>query len=75
MICMYELKKDPNEVTEAEWVKYFLQSCVPVLEDYSAVDAAMKSLRMDPSVPDAVPEWASCVLTCTGFSMSTTLSM
>ncbi|DBA02941.1 TPA: hypothetical protein N0F65_005968 [Lagenidium giganteum] len=53
MICMYEFKKDPNDVTEMEWIQYFKESLRPEHQDYTAVDEAMKKLRVDLSLPDA----------------------
>ncbi|KAH7462617.1 Retrovirus-related Pol polyprotein from transposon 297 [Phytophthora ramorum] len=53
MICMYEFQKNPNEVSEGEWISYFLQAREPELEDYTAVDLAMKQLKMKTTFPDA----------------------
>lgn len=51
---MYELKKDPNEVAEFEWVEYFLKTRKPFYDDYMAVDEAMKTLRTNIALLDAV---------------------
>ncbi|KAG7402082.1 hypothetical protein PHYBOEH_007296 [Phytophthora boehmeriae] len=53
MICLYEFQKDPNAVTENEWISYFLQAREPEQEDYTAVDVAMKQLKMRTTFPDA----------------------
>lgn len=52
MICLYELQKHPNTVTEAEWEAYFLQALEPELEDYTVLDKAMAQLKMQTSFPD-----------------------
>uniref|UniRef100_H3GWP3 Reverse transcriptase domain-containing protein n=1 Tax=Phytophthora ramorum TaxID=164328 RepID=H3GWP3_PHYRM len=53
LICMYELNKDPSGVSEAEWVAYFLEALKPEQEDYTAIDEAMKSLKLKTTFPDA----------------------
>ncbi|OWY92717.1 hypothetical protein PHMEG_00038158, partial [Phytophthora megakarya] len=53
MICLYEFQKSPNEVSENEWIAYFLQAREPELEDYTTVDTAMKNLKMRLIFPDA----------------------
>ncbi|KAE9167489.1 hypothetical protein PF005_g28754 [Phytophthora fragariae] len=53
LICMYELNKDPSWVSEAEWVAYFLEALKPEQEDYTAIDEAMKNLKLKTTFPDA----------------------
>ncbi|POM63585.1 Hypothetical protein PHPALM_20993 [Phytophthora palmivora] len=52
MICLYEFQKSPNNVSESEWIAYFLQATESGLEDYTMVDAAMKYLKMRTTYPD-----------------------
>ncbi|GMF57768.1 unnamed protein product [Phytophthora fragariaefolia] len=44
--------ENPNEVSEGEWISYFLQAREPELEDYTAVDLVMKQLKMKTTFPD-----------------------
>lgn len=53
-ICYYDLETTVELVTEEMLVNYFLEARVPEMEDYTALDKAMKSLKMDSSLPDAV---------------------
>ncbi|OWZ01914.1 LOW QUALITY PROTEIN: hypothetical protein PHMEG_00026622, partial [Phytophthora megakarya] len=48
MICL-----SPNEVSENEWIAYFLQAREPEIEDNTTVDAAMKNFKMLLIFPDA----------------------
>ncbi|OWZ11930.1 LOW QUALITY PROTEIN: hypothetical protein PHMEG_00014979 [Phytophthora megakarya] len=50
---LVRVQKSPNQVSENEWIAYFLQAREPELEDYTTVDAAMKNLKMRLIFPDA----------------------
>ncbi|OWZ19659.1 hypothetical protein PHMEG_0006065 [Phytophthora megakarya] len=54
MICLYEFQKSPNEMSDNEWIAYFLLAREPEHEDYTTVDAAMKNLNMRLIFPDAM---------------------
>ncbi len=51
-ILMFELKKPLQEVTESHWRDYFAAARAPTTVGYDAVEAAMRSLRMDMSSRD-----------------------
>jgi len=53
LICQYQFQKDPRDVTEADWVRYFLEARKTDVQDYQFVDEAMRKLRMDAKLPDA----------------------
>ncbi len=52
-ICLFELKKPAEAVTEDEWRQYFLEARQPNAVDFSAVESALKTLKVDVSVKDA----------------------
>jgi hypothetical protein len=51
--CLFELKKPAEEVSEEEWKQYFLEARQPNMVDYSAVENALRTLRLDVSIKDA----------------------
>jgi hypothetical protein len=52
-ICMIELKKPAEEVSEDECKQYFLEAWQPNMIGYSAVESALRTLRVDVSIKDA----------------------
>ncbi|KAF4133579.1 hypothetical protein GN958_ATG16916 [Phytophthora infestans] len=53
IIVHFTLAKHWQDVTEHEWINYFLRPKKTAFEDYDAVDAAMLKLRMDTKLPEA----------------------
>ncbi|CAK4357396.1 unnamed protein product, partial [Aphanomyces euteiches] len=51
-ICMFEVKKRADEMTEQDWKNYFLAAKVPNGADYTAIETAIKSLSMDIGTKD-----------------------
>ncbi|POM64852.1 LOW QUALITY PROTEIN: Hypothetical protein PHPALM_19572 [Phytophthora palmivora] len=45
--------ENPNDVSESEWIAYFLQARQSRVDDYTTVDAAIKYLKMRTTFPDA----------------------
>ena len=52
-ICMFEVKKTADEMTENDWKNYFLAANVGNEVDIAVVEGAMKSLHMDIDIKDA----------------------
>jgi hypothetical protein len=52
-ICLFELKKPAEEANADEWKQYFLEARQPNMIDYSAVESALRTLRVDVSIKDA----------------------
>ncbi|EGZ22215.1 hypothetical protein PHYSODRAFT_488971, partial [Phytophthora sojae] len=52
-IALFEFGCSPHEITEEQWVNYFLQAKVSTFRNYVAIDAEMKTLRMDVSLREA----------------------
>jgi hypothetical protein len=51
-ICLFKLKP-AEEVSEEEWKQYLLEARQPNMVDYSAVENALKTLRLEVSIKDA----------------------
>ncbi len=52
-ICLFELKKLAEKVSEDEWKQYFLEARMTNMVDYSAVENAPRTLRLDVLIKDA----------------------
>jgi hypothetical protein len=52
-ICLFELKKPAEEFSEDEWKQHILEARQPNMVDYSAVENALRTLRLDASIKDA----------------------
>jgi hypothetical protein len=52
-ICMFEVKKSADQMTEQDWKSYLLAAKKTNEADYAYVEAAMRSLHMDVSLKDA----------------------
>ncbi len=46
-ICMFEVKKTAEMMTETDWKNYFLAAKTCNESDYATIEGAMKSLQMD----------------------------
>lgn len=53
IIARFTFAKHWRDVTEAEWVEYFLEAQKTSFEDYAALDIAMKKLAMDTKLAEA----------------------
>uniref|UniRef100_H3HDZ8 WRKY19-like zinc finger domain-containing protein n=1 Tax=Phytophthora ramorum TaxID=164328 RepID=H3HDZ8_PHYRM len=53
IIARFTFAKDWQDVTEDEWIAYFLQSKQTAFEDYAALDADMQKLSMDTTLAEA----------------------
>ncbi|KAH9159634.1 hypothetical protein LEN26_002237 [Aphanomyces euteiches] len=51
-ICMFEVKKRADEMTEQDWKNYFLAAKLPNGADYTAIETAIKSQSMDIGTKD-----------------------
>ncbi|OWZ10013.1 hypothetical protein PHMEG_00017202 [Phytophthora megakarya] len=53
IIAKFTFAKNWQDVTEDEWVNYFLQAKRTSFEDYAALDSAMQKLMMDTKLAEA----------------------
>jgi hypothetical protein len=52
-ICLFEVKKSADDMTEADWRSYFLEANASNTSEYSAVELSMKIIKMDNPIKDA----------------------
>ncbi|KAL3663607.1 hypothetical protein V7S43_011493 [Phytophthora oleae] len=53
IIARFTFAKNWQDVTEDEWVNYFLQAKHTAFEDYGALDVAIQKLSMDTKLAEA----------------------